>query len=208
MTAVSDFEKAIRLALMKVWPNIQCFGCYFHFCQAITRKADQLGLIPKRVNRNARDPRFIGIQLFKRLALLPLPRIDIGLEKCKEFLQINNLLASFLPFVDYFESTWIRRYPKDRWCVSERGRRTNNHVEGHNNALKIAIPLNPHAWVFVARLFELTINATATHDYEVANNTTPPPDRSKLTLSLNSALEKLNAGQMVEIEFLHLLAVP
>ena len=41
---VSDFEIAIMQAAKTVFPAVATKGCYFHFCQALLRKLQQLGL--------------------------------------------------------------------------------------------------------------------------------------------------------------------
>lgn len=204
--AVSDFERAIHLALVKVWPDIQCSGCNFHYCQALGRKARKLGVLVGDIDYRKISHK--GLLMFMRLSLLPLDRIDAGIEACYLFLRANDLNTSFEPFVAYFKRTWLESYPKELWCVSDRERRTNNNVEGYNNYLKHRIPLDPHPWVFAARLFDVAVDATATFDYEVNNNVPPPPDRSKMSIPLASALEALREGRIVEIEFLHLLLKP
>lgn len=42
VSATSDFELAIRLALLQIWPNINVYGCNFHFCQTLRRQARSL----------------------------------------------------------------------------------------------------------------------------------------------------------------------
>ncbi len=39
-----DFELANILAIRNHYPNSSIHGCYFHFCQAIYRKVQELGL--------------------------------------------------------------------------------------------------------------------------------------------------------------------
>ena len=41
---VLDFELAIMQASTAVFPAVQTKGCYFHFCQALIRKLQHLGL--------------------------------------------------------------------------------------------------------------------------------------------------------------------
>ena len=42
--AISDFQVAIKQAIQLTFPNAQFQGCYYHFCQAIMRKTQTLGL--------------------------------------------------------------------------------------------------------------------------------------------------------------------
>ncbi len=41
-----DFELAMICAIRAQYPNSSIHGCYFHFCQAIYRKVQELGLGP------------------------------------------------------------------------------------------------------------------------------------------------------------------
>lgn len=52
----TDYELAMRNALKKLFPNVQRFACYFHFCQAVKRRAYQTDGLVKliRCNVNAR----------------------------------------------------------------------------------------------------------------------------------------------------------
>ena len=43
-----DFEKASRLALIKVFPKSQILGCYFHYVKAFWYKAKKIGLTRKK----------------------------------------------------------------------------------------------------------------------------------------------------------------
>jgi len=39
-----DFEAGMIVALELHYPNAQIFGCYYHYCQAVYRKVQELGL--------------------------------------------------------------------------------------------------------------------------------------------------------------------
>ena len=43
-TVTSDFEQAILQGTTAVFPAVRTKGCYFHFCQALIRKFQHLGL--------------------------------------------------------------------------------------------------------------------------------------------------------------------
>ena len=43
-----DFEKASRLALIKVFPKSPILGCYFHYVKAFWYKAKKIGLTRKK----------------------------------------------------------------------------------------------------------------------------------------------------------------
>lgn len=43
-TFVTDYEKAMRNALKKLYPNAKFYNCHYHFYQAVKKKAYKLGL--------------------------------------------------------------------------------------------------------------------------------------------------------------------
>ena len=43
-TVITDFEKALLLAIETELPQANQSGCYFHFCQALWRRVQKLGL--------------------------------------------------------------------------------------------------------------------------------------------------------------------
>ena len=55
LSIVSDFELAIMRAAEAVFPAAAIKGCYCHFCQALMRKVQQLGLqIPYQQDSNVK----------------------------------------------------------------------------------------------------------------------------------------------------------
>lgn len=199
-SATSDFEQAIRLALVKVWPNIRVVGCNFHFCQALRRHARGLGSISVHLIVGSMHHKIII--MFMRLSLLPLERIDAGFEFLLEFIRTNELDEDFLEFIDYFKRTWITRYPKESWHVSDRERRTNNNLEGYNHRIKQSIPANPTAWAFLDGLLNLAFDASSVYDADRINDAVPPADRSKLSEPLTIALQELRNDVINELDFL------
>lgn len=45
---MSDYEKSLRKAIKKEFPNTPLLGCYFHFSKAIIKKYKELGLLKKK----------------------------------------------------------------------------------------------------------------------------------------------------------------
>jgi hypothetical protein len=68
---ISDYELALMESVPEVFDGVEARGCWFHYAQAIIRKAAQLGL-----NRFYRA----GGQEIIGLALLPEDRIYEGFE--------------------------------------------------------------------------------------------------------------------------------
>jgi MULE transposase domain len=138
--ATSDFEQAIRSSLRKVWPTIQLVGCNFHYCQCLRRKAASLPELSLKISAIHHKV----LVMFMRLSLLPICNVGVGFDGLIGFIEQNNLRDDFGEFIEYFENTWFNRYPVNTWCLSERYRRSNNHLEGYNCQVKRIIPKSLH----------------------------------------------------------------
>jgi len=70
---MADYEKAVREALRKHFPNARISGCWFHYMKAINKAARKFGL--------AKDEKFEKlIQEVCHLALLPNDFISEGFD--------------------------------------------------------------------------------------------------------------------------------
>jgi hypothetical protein len=201
-TFMSDFERAARSAGSEVWPDIELIGCFFHFCQALRRKAASLPSLSTRITGDTDHHN--GLKMFMRLALLPLDRVLAGLEALKTWLQEKQIEEDFTVFLQYFEKVWIRHNSPATWCVSSRKRRTNCNIEGYNRFVKQQISRNPSPWQFLAALQDLALYASSNLQNDIKNKT-KPKDRSHLSIALSLNLKKLNLGAIDELQFLHLM---
>lgn len=50
----SDFEVAMRNGIKKLFPDSKRFTCYFHFCQAVKKRASQTDGFAKLIGENKR----------------------------------------------------------------------------------------------------------------------------------------------------------
>lgn len=114
--------------------------------------------------------------------------------------------ADFEDFIEYYQHVWFTRFDPETWCVSDRDRRTNNNVEGHNRKIKQYILQNPSPREFLQGLRDLMIDSCAKFTRDVRQNVVTPPDRSRLSVPLQVALQKLNDDDIDEIEFLEIMA--
>lgn len=196
--ATSDFEKALRNAIKEVWKGIDLIGCYFHYTQALGRNAGskiKKGKVHKKI-----------LWFFKRLALLPIEKVDEGYKEIVRYIRQQGLTDDFKDFLAYFRSTWLVSFPKKVWNVSSVDRRTNNHIEGYNNKIKTVIKLRPSQWKFLDALIDLALDATTDYDADKLTNAPPPKDRSKLTKPLKTSLEQLEAGTITVFGFLQAMS--
>jgi hypothetical protein len=203
--ATCDFELAMRSALKAVHPDIRTVGCNFHFCQALHREAQRDAFLSTNVT--GPTPQHETLLMFMRLSLLPIDRVDAGFRMLIDYINVTPpLLNHFRDFIVYFQNTWFNRYPKEEWCVSDRNRRTNNHMEGYNMAIKATINNNPSPYDFCDGLLDLAFDASAKYQADLLRHAAPPPDRSNITDVLRVALRELAANDINELQFLRLLA--
>lgn len=101
---MTDFETAMRNALLHVYPNITSNTCWFHFCQAAKRKASQFPNLVNAIQTNTE----IKNAYYKCLSLPLLPPAEII--SC--FQMIKSQVADhqvIKPFINYFERQWIKK---------------------------------------------------------------------------------------------------
>ncbi|KAG5682152.1 hypothetical protein PVAND_011524 [Polypedilum vanderplanki] len=201
VSVTCDFEKAMRRGLVEVWPGINCYGCNFHFCQALRRKATSMTELACKVTGFSQHHQ--TLRMFMRLSLLPRDRVPTGLIGLLEHINQSPAISQdFCSFVEYFQRTWVRRFPIEEWCVSERIRRTNNHLEGYNNYIKQAIDHHPTPFVFLDSLLSLAHEASANYQSDLQRCAPPLIDRSRITEPLKAALKDLTENKINELEFL------
>ncbi|KAG5666705.1 hypothetical protein PVAND_014720 [Polypedilum vanderplanki] len=201
--AMVDFEQAIRKALVNVWPLINVRGCYFHYSQAIRRKALNFTELSRKITRSSEHKTILN--LFKQLSLLPINRVQVAYNTLLDYIQSKPLVAKdFESFIDYFNKTWFKRYSLEDWNVSDLFYRTNNHTEGHNNFLKQTIKQNPPPFTFLKSLLDLAYDASSDFLNDKSMNIQTSKDRSLISERLKKALESLNNGKNNEIKFLQL----
>ena len=124
----TDFEAGLAPAIHEEFPGVTHKGCFFHFCQAVLKKVQALGL--QAVYQNDDDVRDI-IRSLTALAFLPIEQVQPAFNLLHDE-QIENY-PDFADLFAYFEDTWIHGCPVHRWNVHLLGNRTNNHVEGWHN---------------------------------------------------------------------------
>ncbi len=107
-------------------------GCYFHFCQALLRKVQDLGL-QSEYRRNSELRSFV--QKAAAVAFVPLRYVRLGWIGVKAVLPNVPRTEEF---VVYFQGTWISgNYPPATWNVHDLDDcRTNDLMEGWHSKLK------------------------------------------------------------------------
>ena len=130
---VCDFEQGLILAKETELPNTMIKACYFHFCQSLWWKIQELGLArPYRQRRRLRKT------LRKIIAIGHLPVALVRqnfnlLTTDRSTRRLVNTYPSLNDFLLYIANTYVQgTFPVAMWNVYGRGHdcRTNNIVEG------------------------------------------------------------------------------
>lgn len=206
---MADFEKAVRKAAKEVWPACKIEGCMFHFCQALRRMARSMEEITKLLEKTQpiriKSQAHTILKMYMMLCLVPLPRVDEGIESIKKYTKQQRLTKPFTRFHKYFLDTWVHRYKPSEWNVSSRVRRTNNDLESLNGVLKTALQRSPDVYRFMDSMLSIVHRAHNNYIYETKYITNRTPT-SKFTEPLRMALEHLEVGVINVIVFLQQMA--
>jgi MULE transposase domain len=130
---VSDFEIGLITSVEAAFPQARTFGCYFHFCQSIWRRVQQLGLCTA-YKRDSHVKNFI--RKVMALGYLPLAsvRLNFGLVFASNTVRrLFRRYPALRQFIEFFQRNYINGpFQPPLWNVYNREMtaRTNNHVEG------------------------------------------------------------------------------
>lgn len=157
--AMMDFELAERNSLKKIFPNVNIFGCYFHYAKCLLKNAVKCGFALKMGNKMKRPYEHYFLRQFMALSLLPQDKIASAYRKLRKSAELtfpgNPGLKKFLR---YYERMWMSpnsRYKIHDFCVHGQKRRTNNVVENFHSRLSILFRKKPSPRDFIRGLITL-----------------------------------------------------
>lgn len=102
----TDYELAIRQSLRQCFPSSKLVACWFHYVQALRRKASKLSTLFSRIRSNSEVENLY--YQFQALALLPADIIIETFEKLKaKAISLDS--EAFIPFIEYFDRQWMRK---------------------------------------------------------------------------------------------------
>ena len=183
---LSDFELAILRAAELSFPTTEIKGCYYHYCQCLNRKIQNLGL-----QVAYREDHSLNSFVRKTAALAFVPRRYVRL--AWQALKANMpQLPRVEEFSRYFEETWlVGSFPLPLWNVFASGSlRTNNHVEGwHNRLKKIVGKAHPNVFEIV-ETFKKEQAYTEVSMAQLAAGAAPP-HRSRKAIQKDRNIEEL-----------------
>lgn len=103
---MTDYETAMRNAIAGQYPNMSLRCCWFHFCQAVKKKASTFGGFVNIIRNN-----LIEREIYYKLMCLPLlppEMILTGFEILRKMAE-RVTFAPFHDFLKYYERQWIIR---------------------------------------------------------------------------------------------------
>lgn len=137
VSVMADYEDALRLAAVELWPAVQVQGCWFHFAQAVLRKAVKTSVAKAGMED--------VVQMAMTLPLLPQSEMGEGFALIRRLLVVEGGTK----FCNYLESQWGNK----NISVFRLDHRTNNLAESfHRNLMRLIEMRKPGMWCFVRNL--------------------------------------------------------
>ena len=165
-TILIDFEKAVMNVLSASYPSARVTGCYFHLCQSVVRKVNELGL---KVDYESNDEVRGYVRCLSALAFVPPDDVEEAFELLAETMPVN--IEHLDELTSFFELTDVRgrpgrgraavyaaaKFPIPTWNQyaggSEGIARTTNSVEGWHHGLQtLFLCSHPTVWTFLTGL--------------------------------------------------------
>jgi len=160
-TILVDFERAAMDAFATAFPEAHISGCYFHLCQSLIRKVQEVGMKSAYESDSAICSM---IRCLPALAFVPLADIEVCFEALCDAMPPHEHMDEIL---SYFEHTYVRGrrargrgqhfnpplFSPELWNKREAATdgiaRTTNAVEGwHNSLQSLFMCDHPTMWIF------------------------------------------------------------
>ena len=131
---VTDFEMALPAAVETEFPTAEVRACFFHYCQAICKRARQQRLCGPGGDQMGNSE--LMIRKMMALAFLPVAVVRANFQIiAQEFANLVLATADGVANVlQYFRRVFLDGFRPPTWNVYRRNMdtRSNNHVEGNN----------------------------------------------------------------------------
>jgi hypothetical protein len=130
---ICDFEQSLIIAANTELPTAHVTGCYFHYCQSLYRKIQELGLHqPFRTDMQLQK----AVRMILAIGYIPVAIIRMAFTQFRTTRGVVQLTQTYPLLNDFLDYVWaiyfIGPFPPIMWNVYNRdaSNRTNNHVEG------------------------------------------------------------------------------
>ena len=151
-----DFEICARNVLLRVFPQIEIKGCFFHLSQCVYRKVQEAGLQQRYQADFSRT-----VKMIPAIAFCPVADVVDAFETLAE-----DSGDDYQGLMDYFEDTyigrpgrrqrWDPRFSHDMWNVNQRTLqelpRTDNIEGWHRGFQSLIGSRHPNIWTFLGKL--------------------------------------------------------
>jgi hypothetical protein len=109
---MTDYERAMRRGLYAVYPNATLNACWFHYSQAVGRKASK---IPNFFKELAKDENLDRIyHKFLAFPLLPHAQTLNAFAMLKLAIDCRSKTHIFEPFIRYFSKQWLEKVSNNK----------------------------------------------------------------------------------------------
>lgn len=209
LRVMADFESASVKGLQAVFgTSVIVSGCWFHYSQAVARRAKKIGLAePYRNSDTVRK----CIRLLMCLPLLPSTDMMEGLEDIRTQC-VSTVEAAVQPAVStlavYVDKQWMskRTIGPQRLSVVGHMDRSNNGVESFHSALRRRIQVaHPNLFTFIKHLQAVSID-TVSDTTRLRNGRQIRRPKKKTYQSndkhIRQCTERYAAGTLTRFEFL------
>lgn len=110
---ISDFECGIRNAFKYVYPEVKMIGCWFHYTNALRRKASKITGFISHLNRNKQAKslysKFVYLPLLKPSHITEAYHLLRKEAMDEKFISGQSRESFFIPFIKYFEHQWMKK---------------------------------------------------------------------------------------------------
>ncbi|XP_066602926.1 uncharacterized protein [Prorops nasuta] len=152
-----DYEQAMSNAIQIAYPSVEITHCFFHFSQALIKKAQKLKIISKTKNKLLYPERFLIIRKLTLLALLPPAYVRGVFQQLKKDIQ-SQFGMFFEKYLKYYENFWINEVEPHKFSVFKLINRTNNYSESYNRKLHANLGKKPNINSFISEYIQYFIN--------------------------------------------------
>ncbi|KAL8614876.1 hypothetical protein ACOMHN_042834 [Nucella lapillus] len=194
-TVICDFEQALHSAVETELPRTAISACYFHFCQSLWRKIQELGLsAPYRQNQQLKTL----LRKIMALGYLPLQLLRMNftqLFNARRTTRLMNRFPALQDFLQYVRNMYVRQgsfFPPAIWNVYQRDmtQRTNNKAEAYHRAFGETVQVrHPSLLTYIWHLKDQ--QARAEQQMTAAANGEAPPSRRRKWRQLEQRIVRL-----------------
>jgi len=203
---MADFEKASVGAFQDVFGEVAIAGCWFHYCQAVIKRLNKLGL---KEHYQSRDDITDIVRYILGLPLLPAEDIRTAAEEIRATICTDmHMVRQLQQLLMYVQRQWIDKRTVGPERLSVRGIkwRTDNIPESYQAALRRRIQMShPNLFLFLGHHRRATVDYMSDRE-RLENGLAIRRPRSKQQLKndrrVQRCFEKYDNGDYSRIQFL------